>query len=145
MGKRTVFILVLALFCRIGYGQKNIDRLFNELAGQENVTRVCMGKFMMKCAGLFTDVMGVDGIDILSFESCGPKVKERLEASMKDFRDSGYETMVQSNEKGERTKVLVRIKDEQIRELVVLTTGDSPALVRIRGKIKKSDIERMVN
>ena len=37
---------------------------------------------------------------------------------------------------------MVRIEKDMIREMVVLTTGNSNALVRIKGKIKPSDIEK---
>lgn len=53
--------------------------------------------------------------------------------------------MVTSNQNGDHTKVLVRIKDDTIRELIVLTVGNNPALVRITGKIKPSDIQSVMN
>ena len=57
-----------------------------------------------------------------------------------------YETMVNVNEEGNRTKVMVRIDKDIIRELVILTTdGGDDALIRIKGKIKPSDIEKVIN
>jgi hypothetical protein len=53
--------------------------------------------------------------------------------------------MINSNENGERTKVLVRIENDMIREMVIVTSGSDAALVRIKGKIKPSYIDRMVN
>ena len=52
--------------------------------------------------------------------------------------------MLTSNEKGSRTKVMVRIEKDMIRELVVLTTGSRNALVRIKGKIKPSDVNKVM-
>ena len=55
-------------------------------------------------------------------------------------------TMVNANEEGNRTKVMVRIDKDIIRELVILTTdGGDDALIRIKGKIKPSDIEKVIN
>lgn len=142
--KKYIAILALLIVCQAGYSQKNVEQLFKEFAKVENTESVKLGKFFMSFAGLFTDTMGVDGIEVYSFDDCPGEVKERLTKAIRNLKDAKYETMVTSNENNSRTKVLVRIEDEMIRELIVLTSGDSNALVRIKGKIKPSDIEQVV-
>ena len=132
--KKYIAILILILFCQAGYSQ-SMDKLFNDFAKQKNVTHVTVGPFLMKISSLFTETMGVKSIEVLSFEECGKKLK-----------DPNYETMVNANEEGNRTKVMVRIDKDIIRELVILTTdGGDDALIRIKGKIKPSDIEKVIN
>jgi hypothetical protein len=53
--------------------------------------------------------------------------------------------MVTANERDSRTKVLVKIKEDMIRELVIFTTGNDNALIRIKGKISPSDLDRVIN
>ena len=143
--KKYIAILILILFCQAGYSQ-SMDKLFNDFAKQDNVTRVTVGPFLMKISSMFTGTMGVSSIEVLSFDECGSTVKENLRTAIKQLKDPNFETMVTSNEGGSRTKVMVRIDKEMIRELVVLTTdGGDDALIRIKGKIKPSDIERVVN
>lgn len=143
--KKYITILILILFCQAGYSQ-SMDKLFNDFAKQDNVTRVTVGPFLMKISSMFTETMGVNSIEVLSFDECGSTVKENLRTAIKQLKDPDFETMVTSNEGGSRTKVMVRIDKEMIRELVVLTTdGNDDALIRIKGKIKPSDIERVVN
>lgn len=142
--KRYITILALLIICQMGYSQKNVEQLFKEFARVENSEGVKLGKLFMSFAGMFTDTMGVDGIEAYSLDSCSGEVKERLTKAMRNLKDSKYETMVTSNEGNSRTKVLVRIEDDVIREMVLVTTGDSNALVRIKGKIKQSDIDRVV-
>lgn len=143
--KKYIAILILILFCQAGYSQ-SMDKLFNDFAKQDNVTRVTVGPFLMKISSMFTETMGVSSIEVLSFEECGSNVKENLRTAIKQLKDPNFETMVTSNEGGSHTKVMVRIDKEMIRELVVLTTdGGDDALIRIKGKIKPSDIERVVN
>ena len=143
--KKYIAILILILFCQAGYSQ-SMDKLFNDFAKQDNVTRVTVGPFLMKISSMFTETMGVSSIEVLSFDECGSTVKENLRTAIKQLKDPNFETMVTSNEGGSRTKVMVRIDKEMIRELVVLTTdGGDDALIRIKGKIKPSDIERVVN
>lgn len=143
--KKYIAILILILSCQAGYSQ-SMDKLFNDFSKQENVTRVTVGPFLMKIGSLFTETMGVNSIEVLSFEECGSTVKDNLRTAIKKLKDPNYETMVNSNEKGSRTKVMVRIDKDVIRELVILTTdGGDDALIRIKGKIKPSDIEKVIN
>jgi type 1 fimbria pilin len=145
MKTKYVWIVVLIALCtQAGYAQKNMDQLFKEFANAKNVTRVSLGNFSMKLAGMFTDVMGVNGVEVLSLDDCSESIKSNFQSALSELKDAGYETMVSANEGGERTRVLVKIKDETIKELVVFVTGDSHSLIRIKGNIKPSDIDRLV-
>lgn len=143
--KRLLVILAIVLMSQAGYGQQGMDQLFNTFRGESDVTSVKIGKITMKLANLFTETMGVDGIEVLDFSDCAQNVKDRLSSALKNLDDPDYETMVSSNENHSRTKVLIKIKEDMIREMVVFTTGHDNALIRIKGKIKPSDIDRVIN
>lgn len=145
MRTKYVLIVLIALITQAGYAQKGIDELFKNFSNAKDVTRISLGDFSMKLAGMFTDVMGVEGVEILSFDECSSSIKEEFLSAVKNLKDSGYETMVTANEGKSRTRVLVRMKEDIISELVVLTTGDKHALIRIKGNIKASDIDALVN
>lgn len=144
MKTKYVLIVLIALFTQTSYAQKNIDQLFKKFSSEKNVSRISFGDFSMKLAGMFTDVMGVDGIEMLSLDECSSTIKEDFKTALSELKDSGYETMVTSNKEGERTRVLVKMKDETIKELVVFITGNSNSLIRIKGNIKPSDIDSLV-
>ncbi|WP_293709733.1 DUF4252 domain-containing protein [uncultured Parabacteroides sp.] len=141
--KRYFVILALLVICQVGNSQ-TMNQLFNEFSKIEQINHVKIGNITMKLASMFTETMGVNGIEVLEFGDCKREVKERFEKAIKELKDPLFETMVTSNEKDSRTKVLVRIENDMIRELVVLTTGNSNALVRIKGKIKQSDIDKVM-
>ena len=144
--KKIVFIvLAFVCFSSAMHSQQSVDRIFTEFAKEKGVVRIGLGKFTMTLASLFTNVMGVDGIEVLSFDECNPLVKERLNTAIASLKDNSYETMVSVNEETERTKILVKTDGNSIRELIVMTSGNDPALVRIKGKIKPSDIENVIN
>lgn len=143
--KKYLAIFALIVVCQAGYGQRSVDDLFQEFSRTKNAEGVKLGKFTMTLAGLFTETMGVDGIEAYDFGSCSGETKDKLANAIKELKDSKFETMVTSNEDGNRIKVMVKIEKEMIREMVVLSTGNSNALVRIKGKIKPSDIDRVVN
>ena len=137
-------MFALLLMGQVMYSQ-NVDSLFRDFAKEKGVVHVGIGKFTMSLASLFTDVMGVSGIEVYSFEECDQSIKEKLNTAIASLRDSKYETMVSVNENTERTKILVKTEGEFIQELVVMTSGNDPALIRIKGKIKPSDVENVIN
>lgn len=142
--KKYMVILALMLFWQAGYAQ-NMDKLFKEFAGKENVNRVTVGSALMKLSSLFTETMGVDNIEVLEFDNCSKEIKDHLNQAVCNLKDSRFETMLTANENKNRTKVMIRIDKEMIRELVIFCTGENYALIRIKGKIKPSDIEKVVN
>jgi len=143
--KKYITLFGLIVISQLAYSQKSVNDIFKEFSKMENVTTVTMGKFMMTFASLFTDTMGVDGIEVYAFDNCPEHVRDKLAKAVGKLKDNKYELMVNANENGDRTKVLIKIEEDMIRELVVVTTGSDSALVRIKGKIKPSDIERVVN
>jgi Domain of unknown function (DUF4252) len=141
--KKYMAILVMLICSQAGFSQ-SIDKLFREFSNKENVNRVTIGNVMMKLSSMFTETMGVEGIEVFEMNECTKEVKEKLKEAVRNLKDSRFETMVTSKENENRTRILIRIDQDMIRELVVLTTGKDNALIRIKGKIKPSDIEKVV-
>jgi hypothetical protein len=79
---------------------------------------------------------------VLSLEECSPEVKQRFNERVSKLRDNRYETFLNTNDGRERTKILLRFDKDLIRELVIVTSGDDPALISITGKIDPKDIEK---
>lgn len=124
---------------------QSMDNLFTKFARQENVTRVTVGPFLMKISSCFTQTMGVNSIEVLDFSECNTAMQKELTADFKKIKDPKFETLVTVNEANEHTTVLVRIEKKMIRELIVFTTGDDQALIRIKGKIKPENIQKVIN
>jgi len=147
METKKILLILLALFliCPVMHSQKNVDQLFNEFSKEKGVEHVGIGGFTMTLAGLFTNVMGVKGIEVLSFDSCEQSVKDRLTQAIASLKDEKYEPFITVNDETGRTKILVKMNEDYIQELVVLSSGDDPAIVRIKGKIKPSDINNVID
>ena len=88
--------------------------------------------------------MGVTDVEVLSFDECTQAVRDKLNREVASLKDSDYETLVSVNEEKERAKVLIKLKDDSIREIIVLSTGESSAIVRIKGNIKPSDLDKVM-
>jgi hypothetical protein len=154
--KKGIFVTLMALIiCQGCFSKesssitkenkiKTVEQLFDNFSKEKNTIHVKVGGFAMSFARLFTDTKGVLGVEVYSFDECTSSVKERFNDAIKNVKDNAYETLVSVNEKGERVKVLVKIKDDIINEIVVLAGGDDPALVRIKGKIKPEDVKSVI-
>ena len=61
------------------------------------------------------------------------------------LNDDKYEVLLKANDKEEKTRILARFQNDAIRELVIVSMGNEPTLVRIKGKIKPEDVQKLVN
>ncbi|NMB04891.1 MAG: DUF4252 domain-containing protein [Bacteroidales bacterium] len=87
----------------------------------------------------------LSSIRVLSLEDCPQEVKERFSRSALNFRDDDFELFLNANDDKEKARIFVKIKDQLIREMVIITMGDDPALVHLKGKFRPSDIDAMSN
>ena len=135
-----------------GMQARGIEHFMDELASQQEVTRVSLGAAAMALGSMFTDTYGVKHIDVLCLEHCSDEVRTKFGQAIADLHDPDFEPLVSHSENGERTKILVKIKDEMIvkikdemiREMVICHVDDEVAVVRLKGKIKPSDIEQVI-
>ena len=151
--KKRIFITLAAIFwfqpilygtAKIGQ-QNTVESLFANFSKMKNTTHVKLGGFIMSITNLFTDTKGVTNIEVFSFDECEQSVKDHLNDAIKNLKDDSYETLVSTTENGERTKVLIKIKDDFINEIIVVTGGNDPAFVRIKGKIKPDDVSSVID
>ncbi len=97
----------------------------------------------MGLAGLFTDTMGVNGVEILAFNNCDPTFKDKLNEDLKQLNQVGFETMIQANEGNQTAKIMIRIENEMIKDVVIVAYDGELALIHIKGNIKPSNIEKV--
>jgi len=150
--KKSIFTALLAtVICLPRLSEANtvqqqnaVDELFNSFSKEKNITHVKIGGLIMTFARAFTDTRGVTGVEIFSFEECDNQVKDKLNTAIRGLRDSNYETLVSTTQDGENTKILVKVNEDHINEIVIVTGGDDPAFVKIKGKIKPEDIQDVV-
>lgn len=98
----------------------------------------------MTFAGLFAETMGVESIEIINLASCADEVKADFAQAIRELKDDAFETLVNTSENGKRVKILLRIRDDIIREAAILSSGPNPAMIRLRGRIKSADLEKVI-
>lgn len=150
MVKKYFLCISLFLVAQLSLGQ-DIEKLFKEFSDAPNVENVKLDKSMMALAKPFAKgddlggVKDIDSLQVLDLSKCSSEIKDKFAEMVKTLNAEGYETLVRSNENGENVRVLVKMNNGDISELVVVTTGKEAALVKIKGKFNKSDISKLTN
>lgn len=135
----------------IGFAQ-DLNSLFDEFKKEPNADCISISPFMMAIGKMF---MGNDSdaklarkfksIRILDLEACSTSVKERFSKKINAQRIKDYETLVQVNDEGEKVHILAKSKNDVIRELLIVCTGNGDCtLVQLKGKVSKEKIAKLL-
>ena len=91
-------------------------------------------------------IKGIKSVKVLDMEDCTQEVKAEFLQEAKKLKLSGYETLLQTKEDGEEVQLIAKMDEENINDLIILITGkDECGLTLMKGKIKKEDINVMMN
>lgn len=145
MYKRIFFALIFATLSASVFSQMTIGSLYNDFANERDAERVSVGGLLMLVAKPFINKYGcgnISSVRVLSLEECAPEVKSRFNEQARKFRDKRYELFLNANDDDERTRIFLRFDKNTVREMVIISMGDEPALITLKGKIRPEDIER---
>lgn len=150
--KKIFVTLVVFIACQ-GIFAQNIDNLFSHFKEKNGAEYVNIPPIMLKLGRLFMDkdeadyrfIKGVNSVQVLDMEDCSSAIRKDFQHEVNQLELHGYETLVQTKEKDETVKLIAKMDNDTIRELIVVVTGkDECALTRLKGKIKKEDINVMM-
>lgn len=131
--KKCLFCLVLLAACQLSFGQtvKELIKEFSKVKGAE-YTKVSKA------------AKGLDCVEVIELNGCSNNVKEKFINSLSTLKDSNYETMVKTNDDGEKTRVLKGARGSKMEdEMVVLTAGGDYTIVRIKGKMAAKELSNI--
>ena len=137
--KKIIATLALFIACQATFAQ-NIKSIINEFKEVKGVEYTKVPRWTL----LLGNNKGVKSICYLDLGSCPSEVKEDFRQKVNQLE--GYEVLFRGKEDGEMYKLITKKNNETIRELIILITGkDECGLTLMKGKIKKEDINVMMN
>ncbi len=144
--KKLLLIAVLAIGCvSFLYGQSAGD-VYASFASERGAQSISVGGFATWVVKKFNrDMKSVKSLRVLSLAECNGSVREKFNKEAAAMSLDGYTTLVRVKEDSEDVRVLIKVKDDAIRELIVFSMGDDPAMIHVKGKLKTSDIEKYIN
>lgn len=151
MRKYVVTLMLLTLSCA-GFAQ-SLDGLFEEFRYEKDAVYVNMSPFLMKLAKIFVSkkddsriIKKVKAVRHLDLEDCKADVRDRFVQRADSFAPLGYDELLRVSDDDGKTRVLIKMKKETKRELLVMHWGEHDCmLAQVKGKIKKEDIDKIVN
>lgn len=145
MMKSKIFTLIVIAFLATNLqAQSSLNKLYRKFAQEENVTKMNLNGLALMFAKPFMEKFGIGNVTkvrVLSLEDCSQEVKEQFNQDVLEFNDDGYELFLNANGQNGKSRIYVKIDDELIREMVVMTTGSDPTLVHLKGKFRPSELD----
>ena len=145
--KITKILPVIILMISLPALGNNIDKLFSNYAKTADTEHIKINKFVTTLLKPFaSELKGIDSIEVINLDECSDKIKTNLDNMLKNNNFfNGYETLIRNNDENETSIVLIKIKNDIIKELVVINTGDSHELVRIKVNLNKKQILKLTD
>ena len=140
--------LLLCLFISIALmkaeNYASLYRSFNQAAGVEQVSISRLAMMLMKpFMGDDPVASSIQSIQVLDLSSCSDEVRLSFNKRAARINERGFETLMQVKEEEEFVRILVKTKQDRIRELVILITGGDPVLVRSKGNLSMDEAQKM--
>ena len=154
---RTIFISLIIMVAGVSAQAQTPGDLFQQFKGKKNAEYVHFGRLLISVfrpivnhqsddPAARTALRCVRSLRTLDLEDCEPEVRKQFAKVANGLKTKGYYEMASSCSEGEQTRVLVRLKGDTIREVLLLSAGDDDcSLVQIKGKVKPEDLESVVD
>ncbi len=151
--KKTILAFIIALSCQTSWAQsaQSLYRSFKDIKGVENV-------FLPHI--VFTAIKNIGGIDpetrtllshirsirVMNLEECNDDVRQHFLKKTELLNTSGYQELVRTHSDDEHSLVLLKMKDEKIKELVVLNAEPKEcSMVIIKCNITPEVVQKLLD
>lgn len=155
---KKIFIFIIALtLSQLAFASSiqnaSADDIFNEFSSAQNAEYVNINPFITWLGKQFIGddadaaiVKKTKSVRVLDLDDCSTEEKAKFSKRINALNTKGYEEMMRVNDKGERVKILAKIKDEIIHQMLIVCSGnDDCVLVEVNGKFTMDDITGVVN
>lgn len=142
--KRVYFILwIVFMLGTATASAQTLNQLYNSLARKGSVEKISLGKFSMGLVNLFSDTYGVNKVEIMNLPYAKEKEFKSWSENIRQMEDPAFETLVTVNDKEDFTRIMLRMDEKMIKELVIMNVGSEISIIRLLGKIKPESITKL--
>ena len=150
--KRMVLLCTVALIAMALNAQKDdLDDFFASYSGRDGYTSVIINGNLFGLLKNFDDDPDLAYLDekitsvrIVSRESGYAGSGNSFMSELKgDIRRGGYEELISVKDSDDDVLVMIRSSGRSVRELLIIASGDSEAVIQIKGNLTRDDVERL--
>lgn len=145
MMRKIILCIALLIAAVSGYAA-GIDTLYKDFADQPGAEGYKVGKFLLAMAKpLNKSLRGLDLVEMVDLENCSSAVKRQFEERIAQIDTTKYTKAVSENSDGSKTAVYMVIKEEAIREILIVMQGKECGFVYMKGKLKPENLQELQN
>lgn len=150
--KKILFTLLLMLTCQMAFCQK-ANSVFNDFRDKKHAECVSVPKLMltiaaakMKDGNVNALLKQVDEVKILKLTDCSGRVRRKFVKKIKALDGDGYSEFTGMKKgKSEGMSILVKQKDNTIKEVVAVTSGSNTCVgILLTGDINAEDVAALI-
>jgi hypothetical protein len=150
--KRMVLFLTLAMFAMALNAQKDaLDEFFASYSGRDGYTSVIINGNIF---GLIKNLDDDPDLAYLDEKITSVRIVSRKESytgnensfmsELKgEIKRGGYEELMTVKDSDDNVLVLVKTSGKSVSELLIIASGDSEAVIQIKGKLTRDDVDRL--
>ncbi len=140
--KLKSLLLILVLSINISFASSfgpsyTPEQIYENFKDEADVDDVKISPFLMALGGMLTgtDLKGISSLQVLDLTYCAEDV-------IWDFKqqasrvDTQLELFAKTQDSGDYIEIYAKTKGEVIKELLIIITGDSHLMMRVKGNIK---------
>jgi hypothetical protein len=152
--KNIIISLLLLTVCTSASAKGDVDDIFRQFRNIDNAEYVHIPKLLLKfaqkqdkddkeCSEMLSKI---SSIKVLSIDKCKGSVRKDMAKRVSDLCNDGYEELIRANDDGDKVLIYTKNEGDMIKELIIFAGDDEDtALVKICGKIKQKDIDKLVD
>lgn len=148
--KRVLLVSALLTVIATAYGQRSIDRLFEKYSDREGFSCITVSGNLLNIAASFEDEdddkdirAKITEIRILAQKDDHFDAGNFHDIVMRDIDTRDYEEFMRVKETDQDLRVMVRSQGKKITELLLVSGGESNAIVQVRGNMSVSDARKL--
>lgn len=150
--KKILFSLLMVCLCQ-SVSAQSVAGLYREFKGYKGVSNMFIPRLLIQSAGIFTDLDSEDrrilhhihSVRLMDMEDSSAEVRRNFLSKALRLNTSGYVPVVSSKTKDSRNVILMRLKKEKIKELVVIDAEeDDCGMVIVTCNLSPQDIDKTV-
>lgn len=151
--KKVVCVLLLVLSCQMVCAQ-SAKILFREFKGKPKVEYLHCGKMFLTLLRPFIGkddpevrrmMHCVKSVKMMNMEDCDAALKAEFMAAVRRLNTHDYLEVVGENDGDERSRVMIKMKKNVIREILLFDAGkEDCSFLLIRGKVSPEDLAGLI-
>ena len=133
MVKKIGIVILLLFSVQAGFGQQPVKSVIRELKTLDGGERISAENICLDITDRGNKLkVRIKSVEVLEFrESNYPLFAERFQNTVENLKDNRYQSLTGNS----RQSVLMRVKNNFLRELVVFRTGSRFGVIYVKGKV----------